>query len=41
MTFEEWVSATSKEASFPEQGTVRCSDQGEDNPYEDLEEKEI
>ena len=41
MTFEEWVSATSKEASFREQGAVRLSDQGEDNPYEDLEEEEV
>ena len=41
MTFEEWVSATSKGASFREQGSVRLSDQGEDNPYEDLEEKEM
>jgi hypothetical protein len=41
MTFEEWVSATSKGASFREQGSVRLSDQGEDNPYEDLEEEDI
>jgi hypothetical protein len=41
MTFEEWVSATSKGASFREQGTVRLSDQGEDNPYEDFEEEEM
>ena len=41
MTFEEWVSATSKEASFREQGTVRLSDQGEDNLYEDMEEEDI
>jgi hypothetical protein len=41
MTFEEWVSATSKGASFREQGTARLSDQGEDNPYEDFEEEEM
>jgi len=41
MTFEEWVSATSKGASFREQGTVRFSGQGEDNSYEDLEEEDI
>jgi hypothetical protein len=41
MTFEEWVSATSKEASFREQGTARLSTQAEDNLYEDFEEEDI
>ena len=41
MAFEEWVSATSKGASFREQGSVKLSDQGEDNPYEDFEEEEM
>jgi len=41
MTFEEWVSATSKGASFREQGSVKLSYQGEDNPYEDFEEEEM
>ena len=41
MTFEEWVSATSKGASFQEHGTVRLSAQVEDNLYEDFEEEEM
>jgi len=41
MTFEEWVSATSKRASFREDETVRFSAQGEDNLYEDFEEEEM
>ncbi len=41
MTFEEWVSATSKGSPLREDETVRFSDQGEDTLYEDLEEEEI
>ena len=41
MTFEEWVSATSKEASFREDETLRFSTQVEDDPYKDLEEEDI
>jgi len=41
MTFEEWVSATSKGTPLREDETVRCSAQVEDNPYEDSEEEDI
>ena len=41
MTFEEWVSATSKGTPLREDETVRFTAQVEDNPYEDLEEEDI
>jgi len=41
MTFEEWVSATSKGSPLREDETVRFSDQVEDTLYENLEEEEI
>ena len=41
MTFEEWVSATSKGASFREDETVRFAVQVEDDPYKDLKEEDI
>jgi hypothetical protein len=41
MTFEEWVSATSKGSPLREDETVEFSDQLEVNLYEDLEEEDI
>jgi len=41
MTFEEWVSATSKGSPLREDETVEFSGQLEVNLYEDLEEEEI
>ena len=41
MTFEEWVSATSKGSPLREDETVEFSAQVEVNLYEDLEEEEI
>jgi hypothetical protein len=41
MTFEEWVSATSKGTPLREDETTRFSSQQEDSPYEDLEEEDI
>jgi hypothetical protein len=41
MTFEEWVSATSKGSPLREDETVEFSGQLEANLYEDLEEEEI
>jgi hypothetical protein len=41
MTFEEWVSATSKGSPLREDETVRFADQVEDTLYEDLEEEDI
>jgi len=41
MTFEEWVSATSKGSPLREDEPVEFSGQPEVNLYEDLEEEEI
>jgi len=41
MTFEEWVSATSKGTPLREDETVEFSGQPEVNLYEDMEEEDI
>ena len=41
MTFEEWVSATSKGTPLRDDETVEFSGQTGVTPYEDLEEEEI
>lgn len=41
MTFEEWVSATSKGTPLHEDEPTRFSAQIEDNPYEDFEEEDV
>jgi len=41
MTFEEWVSATSKGTPLREDETVEFSSQLQVNLYEDLEEEDI